>query len=49
MRVKVKELKISNKLQKKIDMICRFVGVNSTLIGVCVRNIKWRDDFENEI
>lgn len=40
MKVEVKELKISNELQKKIDTICRFAGVSSTLTGGCVKNIK---------
>lgn len=31
MKVEVKELKISNELQKRIDMICRFAGVSSNL------------------
>lgn len=40
MKVEVKELKISNELQKKIDMICRFAGVSSNLTSGCVKNIK---------
>ena len=40
MKVEVKELKISNELQRKIDMICRFVGVSSNLTRGCVKNIK---------
>ena len=40
MKVEVKELKISNELQRKIDMICRFVGVSSNLTSGCVKNIK---------
>ena len=40
MKVEVKELKISNELAKKIDMICRFAGVSSTLTSGCVKNIK---------
>lgn len=40
MKVEVKELKISNELQKKIAMICRFAGVSSTLTSGCVKNIK---------
>ena len=37
MKIEVKELKISNELQKKIDMICRFAGVSSTLTNGCVK------------
>ena len=40
MKVEVKELKISNELQRKIDMICRFAGVSSNLTRGCVKNIK---------
>lgn len=40
MKVEVKELKISNELQKKIDMICRFAGVSPNLTSGCVKNIK---------
>ena len=40
MKVEVKELKISNDLQKKIDMICRFAGVSSNLTSGCIKNIK---------
>lgn len=40
MKVEVKELKISNELQKKIDMMCRFAGVSSNLTSGCVKNIK---------
>ena len=40
MKVEVKELKISNELAKKIDMICRFAGVSLTLTSGCVKNIK---------
>lgn len=40
MKVEVKELKISNELSKKIDMICRFAGVSLTLTSGCVKNIK---------
>lgn len=39
MKVEVKELKISNELSKKIDMICRFAGVSLTLTSGCVKNI----------
>ncbi len=40
MKVEVKKLKISNELQKKIDMICRFAGVSSNLTSGCIKNIK---------
>lgn len=40
MKVEVKELKISNELQKKIDMICRFAGVSYTFSSGCLKNIK---------
>ena len=31
MKVEVKELKISNEFQNKIDMMCRFAGVSPSL------------------
>ena len=40
MKVEVKELKISNELQRKLDMICRFAGVSSNLTSGCVKDIK---------
>ncbi len=40
MKVEVKELKISNELSKKIDMICRFASVRLNLTSGCVKNIK---------
>ena len=40
MKVEVKELKISNELQRKIDMICRFAGISYEFSSGCVKNIK---------
>lgn len=40
MKVEIKELKISNELQRKIDMICRFAGVSLNLTSGCKKNIK---------
>ena len=40
MKVEVKELKISNELSKKIDMICRFACCKSTIKKGSIINIK---------
>ena len=40
MKLEVKELKISNELQRKIDMICRFAGISYEFSSGCVKNIK---------
>ena len=40
LEIEVKELEVGSELSRRIDMICRFVGVSSNLTSGCVKNIK---------
>lgn len=40
MNIEIKDLPMSDKLEKKINMVCRFAGVKPNIIKGEVRNIK---------
>ena len=40
LNIETKELKISDKLKRKVEMVCRFVNVKYTIINGNIKSIK---------